>query len=161
MYTKLVRKSLALTIICLLTVAASPLVAEEPLGNSEYSYCCRGNHSSWSRGQYYRRFDRHKIETLNGEVVSVDAYPSRRGTSQGIHLMVNTGQETVEVHLAPSWYLKDREFEITPKDKIVITGSRIIVDGKPAIIASQIEKGDRTLLLRDEDGFPMWRGWRQ
>ena len=72
--------------------------------------------------------------------------------------MINTDKETIEVHVAPSWYLADQDFEITTKDNIVIKGSRINVDGKPAIIAREIKKGDRILVLRDKNGVPLWSG---
>lgn len=166
MKIKLARKIFATTTVCfiLLSIAASPLAAEEPLDNSEYIYCCQDNQLGWRRHRYGRRYDLKQVETLDGEVVSVDAYTSRRGISQGVHLLVNTGKETVEVHLGPSWYLEERDFAITPEEKITITGSRIDINGEQAIIASQIKKGNETLVLRDENGFPLWRGdrrWRK
>ncbi|GAB4538447.1 MAG: hypothetical protein Tsb0014_28080 [Pleurocapsa sp.] len=163
MNTKLLWKifAIAITSLMLVAIAASPLAAEEPLDNSESElpYCCQNNQPGWGMGRYGNRYNLDRVETLNGEVVSIDTYTSRRGTAQGVHLLVNTGQETVEVHLAPSWYLEERDFDIAPEDKIAITGSRINIDGESAIIASQIQKGDRTLVLRDENGFPLWRRW--
>ena len=119
------------------------------------------NQFGGGRGRYGRKYDLSQIETLDGEVVSVDAYTSRRGVSQGVHLLVKTGKETLDVHLGPSWYLEDQNFVITPEDKIAITGSRINIDGESAIVASQIKKGSETLVLRDENGFPLWSGWRR
>lgn len=147
----------------LVAIAVEPLLAEEPVDfdRSEYPYCCQDNRSNWGRGGYGRRYDFENLETLAGEVVSVETYSTGRGNSQGVHLLVNTGEETLEVHLGPSWYLESRDFAIAPKDKIAITGSRINFYGEPAIIARQIEKGNETLILRDEYGFPLWRGWRQ
>ena len=161
MKIKLAGKILAVTITSLMLVALSalPLAAEQPLDNFEYPYCCRENKPGWSGEKYSRTYNPNKLETLNGEVVSVDSHTSRRGVSQGVHLLVNIGKETVEVHLAPSWYLKNQDFEITPEDKIAITGSKIDINGEQAIIASQIKKGNQTLILRDENGFPLWHGW--
>ena len=150
----------AITSCILVLVAASPLAAQKPFDNSEYIYCCQENQSHWygERGHHSRNYyDLKNIETLNGRVVSVDTYPSPRGSSQGIHLLLNTGQETVEVHLGPSWYLEDQNFEITPKDKVTIIGSRINRNGEPEIIAGQIKKGNETVRLRDENGLPLWR----
>lgn len=172
MNNKLAWKILAVTISSLILaamglppsfrIAASPLAAEEPPDNSEYIYCCQDNQFSWGRYRYSRRYDLGNIETLDGEVVSVDTYISRRGVVRGVHLLVNTGKETVEVHLAPSWYLEEQNFAIAPEDKITITGSRISLDGEQAIIASQLKKGSETFILRDNNGVPRWRGrgWR-
>ncbi len=163
MHTKLAWKIVAVTIssFILIAIAPTPLAAEEPLDNFDYPYCCQGNQFGGGRRGYGRKYDLSQIETLDGEVVSVDAYTSRRGVSQGVHLLVNTGKETLDVHLGPSWYLEDQNFVITPEDKIAITGSRINIDGESAIVASQIKKGSETLVLRDENGFPLWSGWRR
>jgi len=143
-----------------LFLAVAPLFAEEPIDDSEYPYCCQENWSNGRRGRYIN-FDGGKVETLDGKVISVDANPSRRGNFQGTHLMVNTNKETIEIHVAPSWYLAEQEFEISPQDNLTIKGSRIKVDGEEAIIAREIIKGDKTLVLRDENGIPMWRGQRR
>lgn len=45
-------------------------------------------------------------------------------------------------------------------DTIAMTGSRVMMDAKPAIIAAQIKKGDEVLKLRDENGVPAWSGGR-
>jgi len=38
---------------------------------------------------------------------------------------------------------------------------RVAFDGKPAIIAAEVKKGDSTLVLRDSAGIPPWAGWRR
>ena len=35
------------------------------------------------------------------------------------------------------------------------------IDGKEALIASEVKKGDETLVLRDSAGIPAWAGWRR
>jgi hypothetical protein len=51
--------------------------------------------------------------------------------------------------------------QIVAGDKIEVKGSRITYQGKPAIIAAEIHKGDEVLMLRDANGIPMWAGWRR
>ncbi len=80
--------------------------------------------------------------------------------SAGIHMNVKTDKETVSVHLGPSWYLENQDLKIEPKDKVEVKGSKITFEGKPAIIASEVRKGDEVLRLRDDAGFPVWSGWR-
>ena len=155
MNTQIIWRFLASSVI-ILTLVASPLAAEEPIDRSEYPYCCREGQSSWGRGRNYLRYDSSKIETLNGEVISLDLYTSGVGTFQGTHLMLNTDRETIEVRVAPSWYLAEQDFDLTPQDKITIIGSRVNINGQEAIVAREIKKGDRTLVLRDRDGIPLW-----
>lgn len=154
MNTQPIWRCLASSVI-ILTLVASPLTAEEPIDNSEYPYCCREGQSRWGRGRNYSRYDSSKIETLNGEVVSLDSFPSRRGFSR-THLIVQTNKETIEVHLAPSWYLAEQDFDLTPQDKITVIGSRINIDGQKAIVAREIINRDKTLTLRDRNGIPLW-----
>ena len=64
------------------------------------------------------------------------------------------------MRLSPEWYMKDQGFMILPDDKVEIKGHRIFDRGEPAIIATEVKKGDEILKLRDENGLPFWRGRR-
>jgi hypothetical protein len=37
----------------------------------------------------------------------------------------------------------------------------VTLGGNPAIIATEVKKGDEVLKLRDDAGFPVWSGWRE
>ncbi len=81
--------------------------------------------------------------------------------SSGVHLTVKMDKETISVHLGPAWYVQRQDIKIVPGDKVEITGSRIIFQRQPAIIAAEVKRGDEILKLRDENGFPVWSGWRR
>ena len=51
--------------------------------------------------------------------------------------------------------------KIEKGDKVVVKGSRVTMMDAPAIIAGEVKKGDSVLRLRDENGFPVWAGWRR
>jgi len=105
-----------------------------------------------------RIYNSKTVETITGEIVSVDRISRGGGARGGIHLSLKTQKETVSVHLGPSWYVEKQALKLSPKDHIEVRGSRVTVDGKPAIIAAEVKKGDQTLQLRDQDGLPLWRG---
>jgi len=111
--------------------------------------------------QYGRLYNPQAMETISGEVASVDTITPIKGMSSGVHLMVKTDKETTSVHLGPAWYIQRQDMKIVPGDKVEITGSRITFEGKPAIIAAEVKKGTEILKLRDENGFPVWSGWRR
>ena len=116
----------------------------------------------WGTGtQYGKMYDAKTVETIVGEVVSIDRIIPAKRMSYGVHAMVKTQKETVSVHLGPGWYIENQDIKIEPKDKIEVKGSRITFQGKPAIIAAEIKKGNEILKLRDENGFPVWSGWRR
>jgi hypothetical protein len=100
------------------------------------------------------------METIYGDVVSIEKATSGRGLSYGVHLIVKSDEGTLSVRLGPEWYMKGQGFTINPDDKVEIKGHRISDRGEQAIIAAEIKKGDKVLKLRDENGLPFWSGRR-
>ena len=112
-------------------------------------------------GSYGRLYDPKTVETLKGKVVSLDQITPQKGMGYGVHLRLQTASETIAVHLGPGWYIEHQDTKIEPSDEVEIKGSRVTFDGKPALIAAEVHKGNEVLLLRDENGIPMWAGWRR
>jgi hypothetical protein len=81
--------------------------------------------------------------------------------SAGVHMIMQTDKEQISVHLGPGFYVENQDVKIESKDKVEVKGSRVTFGGKPAIIAAEVKKGDEVLKLRDDNGFPMWSGWRR
>ncbi|MDD5642389.1 MAG: DNA-binding protein [Syntrophales bacterium] len=118
-----------------------------------------GQGRGWGMGGAYGRiYNPQTVETLSGEVVSVEKFMPGRGMSYGVHFTLKTDKETIPVHLGPSWYLDKQDIKIVPKDQVQVTGSRVTFEGKPAIIAAEVKKGDKVLKLRDQAGVPVWAG---
>jgi hypothetical protein len=115
----------------------------------------RGGDAGTSKGQYGRMYDSRTVETLTGEVIQVGKF-NTRGGNDGACFTFKGASETLEVILGPGWYVNDQYLKIQPKDELVVKGSRVMVKGKPAIIATVVKKGDKTLNLRDENGTPVW-----
>lgn len=123
--------------------------------------CCKGSRG-WGKGsQYNRMYNPATVETIIGEVVSVDRVTPMKGMSYGVHIMVKTDKETIPVHVGPGWYLENQDTKIESGDKVEVTGSKVNFEDKPTIIAKEVKKGDQILNLRDENGFPVWAGWRK
>jgi hypothetical protein len=121
----------------------------------------RGGGGWGAGGQYGRLYDAKTVETVSGEVTSVQEMTPFKSMGRGVHLMLKTDKETISVHLGPVWYIERQDTKIAAGDKIEVKGSRITYEGKPAIIAAEIHKGDEVLMLRDANGIPMWAGWRR
>lgn len=113
----------------------------------------------WGPGEPYGRlYNPATVETLSGEVTKVDRFTPGRGIGYGVHLMLKTASETIDVHLGPTWYVEQQGLTFAAGDKLKVTGSRITYRGKPAIIAGEVKKGDQVLKLRDAQGVPAWAG---
>ncbi len=121
----------------------------------------KGSRGWGPESQYGRMYNPKTIETLSGEVVSIDRMAPMKGMHYGIHLTLKTAKETISVHLGPSWYIENQDVKLEPHDTLEIKGSRVTFDEKPAIIAADLRKGNETLKLRDEKGYPVWAGWRK
>ncbi len=116
----------------------------------------------WGQGsRYCMMYESQATEIISGEVISVDKITPRKGMHYGIHLMVKTEKEEISVHLGPGWFIENQDTVIKTKDMVQVKGSRITFEGKPAIIAAEVKKGEEILILRDEKGFPVWSGWRR
>ncbi len=150
-------------IISLLAVMAIGMcvAASESLAQRGPGTMWRGS-GGWGPGTPYNKmYDPKNVETINGEVVKVDRITPNKGMAGGIHMNVKTDKETISVHLGPSWYMENQDVKIEPKDKVEVKGSKITFGGKPAMIATEVKKGDEVLKLRDDSGFPVWAGWRR
>jgi hypothetical protein len=111
-----------------------------------------------SKAVAQRKYDPKTVETIQGKVLSVEKTAPAKNRGYGVHLMLQTDKETIAVHLGPAWYIDKQTPHIETNDTVTVTGSRVTVDGKPAIVAAQIKKGDDVLKLRDDNGIPVWRG---
>jgi hypothetical protein len=97
---------------------------------------------------------------VSGAVVEIAR--TAQGTTRGfgVRVSLKTDTETIPVHLAPAWFLKNQGFDIEENDRLEVRGSRVTLAGTPAIIATEAKSGDKTVKLRDDKGVPVW-GWRR
>lgn len=137
-----------------------PLIALMATSDA-YGQRCAGGGCGWGpRGDYARRYDVESVETIKGEVVSVERFTPGSGMSQGVHLKVRTESGALSVHLGPAWFIENQDESFEAGDEIEVTGSRMTFQGEPALIAAMVKKGEAVLQLRDERGYPAWSGWR-
>ena len=121
----------------------------------------RGSGGWGAVGQYSRIYDPKTTETITGEVTRIDTITPLKGMSYGIHLVLQTDRETISVHLGPSWYIERLDMKLHRGDSVTVTGSRVAIKGRPLLIAAELKKGEAVLKLRDENGVPVWAGWRK
>jgi len=101
-------------------------------------------------------YDVKTVGTFGGKVLSIEktAPANRRGN--WINLLLQTGKETIAVQLGPAWYIDKQTPRIEANDTITVTGSRVTMDGRSAIVAADITKGNELLKLRENNGIPVW-----
>jgi len=100
-------------------------------------------------------YDAKTEVTLEGTVADVMAMPGSQPMS-GVHLSLETKDETIHVHVGTPEYLAKQGLSFSKGDRVTVTGSRIKGEGFEAILARTVTKGTVVVTLRDEDGKPRW-----
>ena len=98
--------------------------------------------------------------TVKGAVEEVNTITGRHGWN-GTHLALKTKDKTIDVHLGPASFLKEKGFSFAKGDQVEVTGSKTEYAGSAVIIAREVKKGGKTLVLRNAQGIPEWSGGRR
>src|SRR5574340_1124041 len=99
-------------------------------------------------------YDLKTVETVRGIVVAAPRPTPKGALPERAQLTLKTEKETLTVYLGPGWFLEKQGMKIVDLDRIQVTGSRLMVQGQPALLAGEVRKGDQVLKLRDERGQP-------
>jgi hypothetical protein len=105
---------------------------------------------------YGRMFNPETITSISGTITEVLKMRPGHQMHTGTHIRLKTEKENIEVHVGPDWYLEKNEIRPRENQKVAITGSRIEMDGRPIIIASEITQDGKKVRLRDNNGIPLW-----
>jgi hypothetical protein len=101
------------------------------------------------------KYDVHTETKMKGTVEEVKLPP--KGSEKEIaHLLVKTGTDTADVYLCPKSFLDDMGVSFSKGDEIAVTGSKVKQGEADLIVAREVVKGTDTLVLRDDQGKPVW-----
>jgi hypothetical protein len=105
-----------------------------------------------------RHYDPKTETTVKGTVTDVQQPTGRRGAWTGTHLIVKTDGGDLDVHVGPSSYISEKQFSFAKGDAVEVVGSKVTIEGKEVVLAREITKDGKTLILRDAQGIPQWFG---
>jgi hypothetical protein len=92
--------------------------------------------------------------TVKGVLVQVVGAEGRGGV--GLHLMLDTGAGTVNVHVAPAEFVGQQNFWFGCEDKVEVVGAYVMHAGERGLWARTVAKDGHTLVVRKADGTPAW-----
>jgi hypothetical protein len=95
-----------------------------------------------------------------GTVEDVRQAVGDRGWS-GTHILLKTDKEDLDVHLGPTAFVTQSGFNFAKGDQIEVLGSRVRVGATDALLAREVAKDGKTLVLRDASGIPKWSRGRR
>ncbi|NIR48099.1 hypothetical protein GWO43_07620 [candidate division KSB1 bacterium] len=96
------------------------------------------------------------IETLRGQILSVDTVTIVKDMAEILHVMVETDEEIVPVYLGPKWIFEMEQFDIKTGSDVVIKGYRVDIGAYRVMLTLEIETGGQKRVLRNRDGVPLW-----
>lgn len=101
-------------------------------------------------------FDAASVASFSGlTVVRVDG--ASRGPGSEISVILAIGADSITAMLAPADFLASRLITLGLGDVVEIAGSKVMMGGRPVLIATEITKGNAAAVLRDKaTGAPAW-----
>jgi hypothetical protein len=101
-------------------------------------------------------YDASQSISLTGvTVVRIDTVRASAGNT--LNAVLASGTDSVTAWLAPVDFLTSNSMTLAAGDVIDIIGAKVMVAGKPSLIASEIKKGESKVTLRDKaTGAPAW-----
>jgi hypothetical protein len=110
---------------------------------------------------YNRLYDSSKMVTFSGKITGIQVMPPMRGMADGATILVKASNGgTALVDLGPAWFVNNQPIRFKVRDRVNVTGSKVIVDGRGTILASRISKGNDVLVLRNIGGQPLWAAYQ-
>ena len=111
------------------------------------------------RGMGMPNYNPQTEVTVKGTVEDVQQQQGRHGW-MGTHMLLKTDSGTMDVHVGPSDFVTKNNFSFAKGDAIEVIGSKVTIQDKEALLARQIVKEGKTLVLRNVQGIPEWSGGR-
>lgn len=102
------------------------------------------------------RYDVSKEIAVKGVVQEITDYRCPVTGTVGSHLMIQTGQEMLEVHVAPAKFMREYEVLINKGNEVSMLGNRFTFAGKAAFVPRSITVERTTYFFRDKQGGPVW-----
>jgi|HubBroStandDraft_2_1064218.scaffolds.fasta_scaffold172535_2 hypothetical protein len=101
-------------------------------------------------------YDASAEVTMQGVIQDVQQFYCPISGEEGTHLMLKTENGIVQVHVAPSRFLRNNNLSFSKGGQVQVVGSRIIYQGHTALIARAITLGSQTTAFRTTNGHPLW-----
>ncbi len=146
-----------------LVLVAVATVAFAGVATADCGYCGAGKHhgGKCQATSDCPGYDKATVTTFKATVVSMDKETCKGCGMTHVDLVVKTKDDQIKVRLGPAWYIDKQEELLKTDDVIEIIASKVKEGDSELFVAGKIIKGDDVLMLRDENGLPMWRGWRR
>jgi hypothetical protein len=108
---------------------------------------------------YNRHYNVKEYEKLRAWVLRVKEAVPMPGMSPATVMEVREGDEIIEVHICPTWYMQPKDIRVKKGERIKIKGVWAYIDGKDVFMASKIKRDPDFEIVKvrlSSDGTPFW-----
>jgi hypothetical protein len=103
------------------------------------------------------KYDTANQVKIKGVIQDVKDTP---GVLAGTHITVKTETGTVVVYVGPADFLADIDTSFKAGDQVEVVGAKNTGPEGEEVLAKEITVGSNTTTLRDDNGVPVWSGWK-
>lgn len=96
------------------------------------------------------------LVTLKGKVAEVNYLPGVSASGGMVEIQLQGDAQTTPVRLGPAGFLNRNGLGLKEGDMIQVRGYRVIANDVEFLVATEIEKNGKNLVLRNERGRPAW-----
>jgi hypothetical protein len=100
------------------------------------------------------------VTSLRGTIQSISTFTVARHSVEGLRLSVKTSDgQTWTIYAGPRPFIESQGITLHFGDEVTVMGAPARLDAwrGEVLMASKIECGGQTLLLRDANGAPQWK----
>jgi hypothetical protein len=102
------------------------------------------------------RFDPAKATTFRGVVVGTVSGSFQEDVEEVLALVNLSNGQTIRARLGPEFYLTQIGLGLAPGQTVVLEGFALEGEDQPLVVVSKIMVQDRTFVLRNLEGTPLW-----
>ena len=119
------------------------------------------NMGGWElNSPYNKKYKPGELDAFRATITNIKEIKPMPGMAPGVAIYVRETEddETIEVHVCPSWYMKPGGIGLKRGDRVKVRGVWAEIDGKDVFMASKIKKGDYFVLKvrLTKNGMPFW-----
>jgi len=92
---------------------------------------------------------------MRGMILEINDHPCPISSGLGSHLILQTQEGTIEVHLGPTKFVNEYQLILARGDNVEVLGSRVIFQAKDALLARDVVRGNDKFVFRDAIGRPV------
>jgi len=121
-----------------------------------YHDCCDGSQASRNSTGLATSSGGAILQNLEGKISEIVYLPGATPDTGMVEVRMQSAGQNELIRLAPCGFLKQSGLHLKEGDTVRLKGFRVAGMEGDLIVATAIQKGDKSLPLRDTRGQPLW-----